>query len=173
MEKALEIFNEIWQVELYRGAILAVGVFFAVLLFYWILKLIIFCKFGCRRCSKVVVPLKNGDIVVAANAISAAISSELKTFPELEVRRVSLFRKRAVYFVELRTTLVKSENGRGLPELYSVIEPLVKRRIAEIFGITNLSKVIIRVDQSANFDDEDDFDNEQIVTPGLPDFSAK
>ena len=170
MDKAVEIFKEVWQVELYRGALLAVGVFFAVLLLYWLLKIIFFCKFGKRRCSRITVACENGDIVVAANAVSSAISSELKGFPELSVHRILLFRKRALYSLELRATLVKTDNGRGLPELYSLIEPLIKRRMAEIFGITDLSKVVIRVDHSDHFDD---YDENEPISPELPDFSRK
>ena len=170
MDKFIEIFKEVWQVELYRGALLAVGVFFAMLLLYWILKIVFFCKFGKRRCSRISVDCERGNIVVSANAVSAALRAELKSFPELAVNRVILFCKRARYSIEVRATLVKYGNGRGLPELFALIEPLVKCRMAEIFGVKELSGVVIRIDNSDSFDDYEDND---VVSPELPDYSNK
>lgn len=171
MDKFLEIFNEVWKVELYRGALLATGVFLAILILYWILKIIVFCKFGRRRCSTVVVKREHGDIVISADAVSGAIRAELKSFPELEIRRIVLFSKRGVYSMEIRCALVKTAENRGLPVLHSLIEPLVKRRMEDIFGLTDISKIVLKVERSDNFDDfvEDDVP----VSPELPEVAMK
>ena len=97
------------------------------------------------------------------------IEAELKAFPELDVRRILLFCKRGVYSMVIRAALVKTGTGRGLPELHSLIEPLVKRRIEEIFGLKDISGVTLRIDRSGNFDDYDDVPE----TPELPDESRK
>ena len=171
MNKYLEMFNAMWQVDFYRGGLCALGGVLAVLILYWILKIIIFCKFGRRRCSTVTVRRENGDIVVSADAVSSALRSELKPFGALEIHRVVLFRKRGVYSVEIRCALVKSQDKRGLPELYSLIEPLVKRRMEDVFGLTDISKIVLKVERSDNFDDfvEDDVP----VSPELPEVAMK
>ena len=171
MNKYLEMFNAMWQVDFYRGGLCALGGVLAVLILYWILKIIIFCKFGRRRCSAVTVRRENGDIVVSADAVSSALRSELKPFSALEIHRVVLFCKRGVYSVEIRCALVKSQDKRGLPELYSLIEPLVKCRLADIFGLTDVGRIVLKVERSDNFED---FTGEDIpVSPELPDVSAK
>ncbi|MBO5822422.1 MAG: hypothetical protein J6R86_05360 [Lentisphaeria bacterium] len=169
MDKAVEVLKEVWSVELFRGVLLTLGVFFAIMVLEWIIRLIIFCKFGRRRCSTVTISCPSGDIVVSANAVSSVIEAELKAFPELDVRRILLFCKRGVYSMVIRAALVKTGTGRGLPELHSLIEPLVKRRIEEIFGLKDISGVTLRIDRSGNFDDYDDVPE----TPELPDESRK
>jgi hypothetical protein len=169
MDKAVEVLKEVWSVELFRGVLLTLGVFFALMVLEWIIRLIIFCKFGRRRCSAVKISCPSGDIVVSANAVSSVIEAELKAFSELEVRRILLFCKRGVYSLEIRAALVKTGTGRGLPELHSQIEPLIKRRIEEIFGLKDISGVTLRIDRSGNFDDYDDVPE----TPELPDESRK
>ena len=171
MEDILEIFNEVWEVELYRGAILATGVFLTLLIFYWILKLILFCKFGRRRCSVVTVKRDHGDIVISADAVSAAIRAELKSFSELDIRRIVLYCKRGVYSMEIRCALAKAAGKRGLPVLHSLIEPLVKLRMEEIFGLTEINKITLKVERSDNYDD---FTGDDVqVSPELPEVSMK
>lgn len=170
MDKAVEVLKEVWRVELFRGVLLTLGVFFAILVLEWIIKLIIYCKFGRHRCSTVSIKCPSGDIVVAASAISSAIEAELKAFQELEVRRIMLFCKRGVYTMEIRAALIKTGTGRGLPELYSMIEPLIKRRMDEVFGFKDIAGVTLRIDRSEKFDD---FDDDLPDTPELPDESRK
>ena len=169
MNRFLEIFREVWQVEFSRGALCAAGVFLAILIFYWILKIIIFCKFGRRRCSTVMVSREHGDIVISADAVSAALRSELKQFCELDIRRILLFRKRKIYSVEIRCALVNNADNRGLPELHSLIEPLIKKRMADIFGLTEIDRIVLKVERSRDYDDLDDVP----VSPELPDVSMK
>ena len=169
MNKFLEIFREVWQVEFSRGALCAAGVFLAVLILYWILKIIVFCKFGRRRCSTVTVSREHGDIVISADAVSAALRSELSQFIELDIRRILLFRKRKIYSVEIRCALVKTAAGRGLPELHSAIEPLIKSRMADVFGLTEIDRIVLKVERARDYDDLDDIP----VSPELPDISGK
>lgn len=171
MDRFLEIFNEVWQKELYRGVLLATGTFFAVLLVYWILKIVFFCKFGKRRCSTVTIEREHGDIVISANAVSAAIRAELKQFKELDIHRILLFCKRGVYSMEIRCDLVKTTLNRGLPELHSLIEPLVKLRMEDIFGLTALEQITLKVEHSDSFDE---FADDKIPdSPELPDVAMK
>lgn len=171
MDKAVEVFHEVWKVELFRGVLLTLGVFFAILVLDWFVRLLIFCKFGRRRCSTVSIKCQNGDIVVAAKAISAAISAELKAFPELDVRKILLFCKRGVYSVEIRAALVKTAVSRGLPELHSLVEPLIKKRMDEIFGLKELNGVTMRIERTGKFDDYVDEDIPE--SPELPDMNSK
>ena len=171
MDRFLEIFNEVWQKEFYRGVLLTTGTFFAVLLVYWLLKIIFFCKFGKRRCSTVTIKREHGEIVIAANAVSAAIRSELKQFKELDIHRIVLFRKRGPYSMEIRCDLVKSTLNRGLPELHSLIEPLIKLRMEDIFGLTALEQITLKVEHSENF--EEFTENEIPDSPELPDIAMK
>lgn len=166
MDRFLEIFNEVWKVEFYRGVLLTVGTFFAILLVYWVLKIIVFCKFGRRRCSTVTIKREHGEIVISAGAVSSAIRAELKHFKEVDIHRILLFCKRGVYSMEIRCDMVKSTSNRGLPELHSLIEPLVKLRMEELFGLTALDRIIIKVEHSENYDDFTD--NEIPDSPELP-----
>lgn len=171
MDKAVEVLKGVWRVELYRGVLLTLGVFFAILVLEWIIRIIIFCKFGRRRCSTVNINCPSGNIVVSANAVSSAIEAELKAFPELDIRKILLFCKRGVYSMEIRAALIKTSGGRGLPELHATIEPLVKRRMEDIFGMKDIAGVTLRIDRSGKFDDclEDDVPE----SPELPDENRK
>ena len=171
MDTAVEVFQEVWKVELFRGVLLTLGVFFGILVLDWLIRILIFCKFGRRRCSTVCIKCPSGDIVVAAKAISAAISTELKAFPELDVRKIILFRKRGVYSVEIRAALVKTAVSRGLPELHSLIEPLIKKSVDEIFGLKTLNSVTMRIERTGKFDDYVDEDIPE--SPELPDVNSK
>ena len=171
MDKAVEVFQEVWKVELFRGVLLTLGVFFGILVLDWLIRILIFCKFGRRRCSTVCIKCPSGDIVVAAKAISAAISTELKAFPELDVRKIILFRKRGVYSVEIRAALVKTAVSRGLPELHSLIEPLIKKSVDEIFGLKTLNSVTMRIERTGKFDDYVDEDIPE--SPEMPDVNSK
>ena len=171
MDKAVEVFQEVWKVELFRGVLLTLGVLFGILVLERIIRFFIFCKFGRRRCSTVNIKCPSGDIIVAVKAISAAISSELKAFPELDVRRILLFCKRGVYSVEIRAALVKTVSSRGVPELHSLIEPLIKNRMDEIFGLKELNGVTMRIERTGKFDDYVDDDVPE--SPELPDVNSK
>lgn len=159
MDKALEVFNELWAVELYRGVILAVGGLLALLIVYWIIKLIVFVKFGRHRCSSVSVKNERGSIVASCETITAVLRSELKKFPELEIRRILIFCKRGVYSMELRCVYFKVENFRGVPELFAAMEPLIRERMKDIFGLDNIAKVDIRIVGSGDFDELNSVDD--------------
>lgn len=171
MDKAVDVFMEIWKVELFRGVLLTLGVFFGILVLDWIIRILIFCKFGRRRCSTINIKCQNGNIVVAAKAVSAAISSELKAFPELDVRKIMLFCKRGIYSVEIRAALVKNTASRGLIELHSLVEPLIKKRMDDIFGLKEISDVTIRIERTGKFDDY--IDDDSLESPELPDVNNK
>ena len=171
MDKSVEVFLEVWKVELFRGVLLTLGVLFGVLVLEWVIRIFIFCKFGRRRCSTVSIKCPTGEIVVAVKAISAAISAELKAFPELDVRRILLFCKRGVYSVEIRAALVRTASSRGVPELYSLVEPLIKRRMDEIFGLKDIDGVTMRIERTGKFDDYVDDDLPE--SPELPDVNNK
>ena len=167
MDKAFEVFKEVWQVELFRGVLLTLGVLFGLVLLSWIFKIFIFCKFGRRRCSVLNITCPNGTLTVAAKAISSAIEAELKTFPELEIRRIQLYCKRGVYSMDIHAALLRTASLRGLPELYSLIEPLVKRRLEEIFGVKDMGSISLRIERAGKFDDEPQ------DSPELPDMNEK
>lgn len=162
MDKAVEVFKEVWQVELFRGVLLTLGVFFGLMLLSWIFRIFIFCKFGRRRCSMLNITCPNGTITVAAKAISSAIEAELKIFPELKIRRIQLYCKRGVYSMDIHAALQRSASLRGLPEIYALIEPLVKRRLDEIFGVKDMGSISLRIERAGNFDDD---------TPDSPELS--
>ena len=151
--KAAELAKIVWAEPLYRGALLATAVFVAILLIYWIIRIVCFFKFGKRRCVAVTVEKEQGNIVVFTDAVTAVLRDELKSFAELDIRRIIIFRKRDAYFMELRCNYYKVEKFRGLPELFSEIEPLIKKRMKDIFGMENISAVDIRIDNAADFDD--------------------
>ena len=97
MNRIIPIFNEIWAIEFYRGVLVTVGVFLALLLLSWIIKLIVFIKFGKHRCSSVSVRNDKGVITSSSETITAVLRSELAKFPELEISRISIFCKRGEY----------------------------------------------------------------------------
>jgi hypothetical protein len=67
--------------------------------------------------------------------------------------------------------LAKAAGKRGLPVLHSLIEPLVKLRMEEIFGLTEISKITLKVERSDNYDD---FTGDDVqVSPELPEVSMK
>ena len=172
LKNAVDIFNGLWQVEFWRGVILTLGAILAILIVYGILKLIFRRKFGRRRCSSIAVKCPTGSIVVAGDAISASLRAELKQFNELEIRRITIYRRKERYSVEMRGTLLRNNGDQGLPELHSKIEPMIRERLSNFFGIKELDDVALRIDRAGFFDEEYHQDSKSI-TPELPDFPVK
>ena len=168
MDKVVTLFCEMWAVEFYRGALLATGCFAAVLILYWIVKLVIFVKFGRRRCSSVSVNNEHGSIISSCDTITAVLRSELKNFPELNIRRILIYRKRGVYSIELRCVYAKVENFRGIPELFAQMEPLIREHMKNIFGMDDIAKIDIRIVGSDDFDDGSDADELSSASPEVP-----
>ena len=55
--------------------------------------------------------------------------------------------------MELRCVYFKVENFRGVPELFAAIEPLIRERMKDIFGLDKIAKVDIRIVGSGDFDE--------------------
>lgn len=168
MDKVVTLCCEMWKVEFYRGALLATGCFAAVLILYWIIKLVIFLKFGKHRCSNISVDNEYGSIISSCDTVTAVLRSELKNFPELDIRRILIFRKRGVYSIELRCIYAKVENFRGIPELFALMEPLIREHMKSIFGMEDIAKIDIRIVGSDDFDDGNDAVGAAVASPEVP-----
>ena len=64
--------------------------------------------------------------------------------------------------MDIHAALQRSASLRGLPEIYALIEPLVKRRLDEIFGVKDMGSISLRIERAGNFDDD---------TPDSPELS--
>lgn len=167
MNKIIPVFNEIWAVEFYRGVLVTVGIFFALLVLSWIIKLIIFLKYGKRRCSSISVNSGKGMIISSTEAVTAVLRSELERFKELEISRISIFCKRGEYSMELRCVYCKVDGFRGLPELFAELEPQVREYMKNIFGLEELAAVDIRIVSSDNFDELNGADDMSSAPDGM------
>ena len=140
-----ETWRLLLQSDFNRGYIAALVLFMALFLALMILRLILwFAFFRTHRCSEIVVPRRDGDIVVSRDAVTMAVSRELEAFPELDVRSIRLYRRGKTY---LMTLFCIYEGGGGIPALSDELKPRVLDSLKRIFGIVSLKRIKLVVEK--------------------------
>lgn len=139
-----EAWRQILQSDFNRGYIAALALVLALLLALLILKFLCWLAFRTRRCSEIIVPRRDGDIVISRDAVTIAVSRELKAFPELDVRRIRLFRRGKIYLMTLFCTY---NGGSGIPSLADGLKPRLLNALKDTFGIDSLKRIKVVVEK--------------------------
>ena len=135
----------------YVSAIMSVVILLLVLL---VLRLILWLIFRTRRCSSVVVPAENGDLIVTRCAVESVARHEVEAFPQIYLRKLLIFRKGNIYSMKL---FCRFERGSaGMPEIAADMRKRLTEAMMQQFGIDSLKEISICVERLKETDDRSD-----------------
>ena len=143
----------------FLALLLTALVFFLLLLLCLILKLI----FRKPSVPGVTLERENGDIFISRNAIFAAVCRLEKAFPELEILKVGMSRKRRGE-LGLTVTVMFDERGSSFDAVAESFKQQVFIMLSKSFGIDSVTSVEINLSKIPA-DSEDDLDGN---TPEMP-----
>lgn len=127
------------------GLALAAIVLFALLLIYFILRIIIWSLNRHKSINKVLIPGAEGDIVISESAILDTVRSVVPDFPEIEAGKIRISRKGQEYFMELH--ICYHPGGKGLSECCDALREKIKSTLKDRLQITQLSRIDFRLDR--------------------------
>lgn len=129
-----------------RGYLAALALVLALIVALMILKLVWFIAFRTRRASTVTVRHPDGDIVVSREALAEAVSRELLNYPELQLRKLRLFRRGGNYML---TLLCEFRGVAGVPGIASELRTKIREKLKQLFGLESLKSVKIVIEKLA------------------------
>ena len=141
----LETWHQLLQSDFNRGYLAALAIYMALFIALMVLRFLFWLAFRTRGCSEVVVPCRDGDIVVSRDAVTMAVSHELADFPALDVRKIRLFRRGKVYSMTLLCVYGGGESG--IPELAANFKPRIIDSLKSTFGIDSLKRIKVVVEK--------------------------
>ena len=157
MDSFVQILKSSWQDDFIRGIIVGIGCYLVLVLLVHLLFIIF------RRRKKSVffeLPGEAGSIIVSIKAVTGVMKQELAHFSQLEISRITVYRVKAGYSMEIRGQFMPGQSGT--PALYAAVAGEVQSKMNSIFGIDNISKVDLRID-SCKREDESYTEDPQAV----------
>ena len=149
---SLQNWQSLLRSDFNRGYLCALALVAALIVALMILRFVWWLIFRERGCSRLTIRRGDGDIVVSRSAVCAAIDGALKTMPALKVRKLRIFRRGSKYSI----TLLSSFDGTGsVAELVEQVKPLVTGTLRDTFGIDNVRRVKVVIEELENDDEED------------------
>ena len=139
-----EMWRQLLQSDFNRGYIAALVLYMALFIALMILRFLLWLAFRTRSCSEIVVPRRDGEIVVSRDAVTMAVAHELEAFPELDVRKIRLFRRGKEY---LMTIFCTYGGGDGIPAVSDGFKPRVLDSLKRTFGIESLKRIKLVVEK--------------------------
>ena len=152
---SLQNWQSLLKSDFNRGYLCALALVGGLIVILMILKFVWWLIFRERGCSRLTIRRDDGDVVVSRSAICAAIGGALKGIAALKVRKLRIFQRGKNYSI----TLLSSFDGSvSVAELVEKVKPLVMGTLRDTFGIDNVRRVKVVVEELDNEDDEDDED---------------
>lgn len=157
-----------WTTEFQKGATVAGVTIFSLILLYAVVRMLLSLHFGRQRCTEITVEQEHGRIVIAKDAIEAALRCELARFRELNVRKIVLFYYKKSYQMEIYASYNSSESEANLVGLFASIRPLLLEKLRQLFGVDSLEDLVLKVERFSN--DPLEFADENTNGVRIPDF---
>jgi len=85
--------------------------------------------------------------VVSIRAVSAAVRAALREFDQLTVEKIVVYRHKEGYVFDVRGGF--RVGGAAAPELYSRVTEQIKAAMSATFGIANIVRVDLHIDDCA------------------------
>lgn len=162
----VEFWRQLTENDFERGYLTGVGLALLLLLALLVLRLILKLMFRNRRSGVVVVSRADGDLVISRDAVESSARHVLNAFPQLDVRRIQLYRKGKRYSMTLICGYSAGE--AGIPELAEKLKPMLLEKFRTMFGIEHLSAIRIRVEELVSEDEESPEEKPVVnVVPGF------
>lgn len=139
-----ELYRELFNNDFNIGYAMGVGLVIGLLILLVIFRIVLRLVFRRHRCSSIVVPDAEGELIISCEAVEKAVRSVLENFKELDIRRIRLYRQGKNYQLLLYCAFIGG--GKGLPELSGEIRPRLIETLERLFGIHSLRKVRFRID---------------------------
>ena len=158
-----------WQMllrsDFNRGYLCALALVAALIVIMMIVRFIWWLIFRERSCSRLTIRRDDGDVVVSRSAICAAIGGVLKEIAALKVRKLRIFQRGKNYSI----TLLSSFDGSvSVAELVERVKPLVTGTLRDTFGIENVRRVKVVVEELDNGEDEEEEDGRAVASAAVP-----
>ena len=149
-----EAVDRILQSDFNCGYIAAISSVVLLLLAILLLRLILWLIFRTKRCSTVVVPAENGELVVTRSAVETIARGEVESFPQIYLRKLLVYRRGNVYSMKL---FCRFERGdAGMPEIAADMRKRLTDAMMSQFGIDSLKDISICVERVKETDDGPD-----------------
>ena len=153
---SLQNWQNLLRSDFNRGYMCALALVAALIVVLMILRFVWWLIFRERGCSRLTIRRKDGDIVVSRSAVCAAIDEALKSVAALKVRKLRIFQRGSNYSI----TLLSSFDGTGsVAELVEQLKPLVTGTLRDTFGIDNVRRVKVVIEELEKDDGEDGGDD--------------
>ena len=165
-----ETFDKILQSDFNCGFIAALAFVVFVLLVLLVIRLLLFLVFRTRRCGKVIVPSRDGNLIVTRKAIESVVRAELAGFSQIIVRKLVLYRRGKKYSLALYCQF--SKEGTGMPEIAQELKVRIKEVMNKLFGIDTMNEVSICIEQLKDGDDVDSDGNGEFAVPEVKDVNT-
>lgn len=166
-----ETFDKILQSDFNCGFIAALAFVVFVLLVLLVIRLLLFLVFRTRRCGKVIVPSRDGNLIVTRKAIESVVRAELAGFSQIIVRKLVLYRRGKKYSLALYCQF--SKEGTGMPEIAQDLKVRIKEVMNKLFGIDTMNEVSICIEQLKDDENAADFDeNGELAIPEVKDVNT-
>lgn len=156
-----ETVDKVLQSDFNCGFIAALAVVVLLLVLLLVVRILLFFIFRTRRCSKVLVPSADGDLVVTRKAIESVVRAELANFTQITVRKLILYRSGKKY--SLKLCCMFSSHGVGLPEITQELKPRIQEIMNKLFGINTMTGISICIERMKEDDADEEEDTPEVV----------
>ena len=156
-----ETVDKVLQSDFNCGFIAALAVVVLLLVLLLVVRILLFFIFRTRRCSKVLVPSADGDLVVTRKAIESVVRAELANFTQITVRKLILYRSGKKY--SLKLCCMFSSHGVGLPEITQELKPRIQEIMNKLFGINTMTGISICIERMKEDDADEEEDSPEVV----------
>lgn len=129
------------QTDFQCGYFAGVLVALITIMVLMILRIIIGIMCLPRRCRSITIASSDGDMDIAAEAITDLIKSLQPEFPHLGFDKLKLYRHGKKQSIQLQISF-NTEKG-GMPEQFEELKTRVRYLLKETFGINSIRKVSI------------------------------
>ena len=123
-----------------QGFIAALVLILALIVILLLLRGILCLIFRYRRCSNIIVPRADGNIVVGRDVVAAMVERELGTYPAVVSEKIVLTRRGGRYQLTIYCRYLLSDQS-GLPAFCDEFKPRLTAALEKGFGVTSLEKI--------------------------------
>ncbi|MBR1953386.1 MAG: hypothetical protein IKA32_12455 [Lentisphaeria bacterium] len=156
-----ETVDKVLQSDFNCGFISALAVVVLLFVLLLVVRILLFFIFRTRRCSKVLVPSADGDLVVTRKAIESVVRAELANFAQITVRKLILYRSGKKY--SLKLCCLFSSDGVGLPEITQELKKRIQEVMNKLFGIETMTGISICIERMKEDDTDGEEDSPEVV----------
>jgi len=128
-----------------NGWYTGIGVALALILFFILLRIFIGLVLAPRRCRHITISNQDGDLEIAAEAITDLVKSLQPEFPHITFEKLKLYHSGSRQTVELLVAF--NTAGGGMTQQFDGLKNRVREVLQDTFGINSIRKVSVHCHQ--------------------------